>query len=317
MTDPIILTTLGQLPVSVYGLILAVGAGLGFICIHGSARRLGLPADTAVRFGLWAIPLGLIGGRVLFVALRWSLIVNELGWRQIFRVWDGGFALFGVVPGCLLAAVFCARGLHVNTGDLMDAAAPGAALALAFARFGEVFTLQGIGRPVDWAALQWFPLAIRNGYGDWMIPVFLWEGMAALAIAWLAARALRNRQRKPYDALCVFLLGLGITQVLLESLRTDDILRLGMVKASQLAAMGCVLAVAVYRWIPALQMNHVRLRAGLYGAGVLIGVAVCVGIEFGLDKSTIPNIVLYLVMALTLAGMAALIGRLRKMTETS
>jgi len=315
MTDPIILTTLGQLPVSVYGLILAAGVGLGCLWMFLNTRHAGLPADTVVRFALWAIPLGLIGGRLLFVALRWSLIVNELGWEQIFRVWDGGFALFGVVPGCLLAALFCAHRMHISAADLLDTAAPGAALALAFARFAEFFTLQGIGRPVDTAAFQWFPLAIRDGYGDWLLPVFFWEGIAALIIAWLAARALRGKQRRPYDAVCVFLLGLGVTQVLLESLRTDDILRLGLVKVSQLAAMVCVLAVAV-RWIvPAIHAKCASLRIGLCGAGILIGVGLCVGIEFGLDKSTIPNIILYLVMALVLAGIAALVGRLRRMTE--
>jgi prolipoprotein diacylglyceryltransferase len=252
-------------------------------------------------------------GRGLFVSLRWNLVVDVLGWQHIFMFWDGGFTLFGVLPGCLLAAFCCARRMRVRTADILDAAAPGAALALGIARFAEVFTLQGVGRPVELPALQWFPVAVQNSYGEWVTPVFFWEGVAALGIAWLAARALRSPRRAPLDAACVFLLGLGITQVLLESLRTDDILRLGLVKVSQLAAMACVLAVAV-RWaIPAVRVGKSIRAVCAYGAGLLAGVGLCTYIEYALDKTAIPNTVLYLAMGLTLAIMAALVGRLRKM----
>jgi phosphatidylglycerol---prolipoprotein diacylglyceryl transferase len=312
MSEQTILTTIGALPVTAYGLIIALAAGAGFLWMHWNARRIGLPADTAVRFGLWAIPLGLVFGRSLFVLLRWNLVVDVLGWQHIFMFWDGGFALFGVLPGCLLAAFCCARSMRFLTADILDAAAPGAALALGIARFAEVFTLQGVGRPVDLSALQWFPVAVQNSYGEWVTPVFFWEGAAALVIAWFAARALRNPRRAPLDATCVFLLGLGITQVLLESLRTDDILRLGLVKVSQLAAMTCVLAAAV-RWaVPAIRAGKF-VPVCAYGAGLLAGVGLCTCIEYALDKTAIPNAVLYLAMALTLAIMAALVGRLRKM----
>ncbi len=312
MTEQTIAFTLGTLPVYAYGMIVALAAALGFLALHFAARRIGLPRDTAVRLGLWAIPLGLLGGRALFVAMRWSLVVNELGFQQIVKVWDGGFALFGVIPGCLLAAFICAKRMRVRAADLMDAAAPGAALALAVARFAEYFTLQGVGQPVDVPALQWFPLAMQNRYGDWMMPVFLWEGIAALCIAWIAYRALIQPNRKPLDAALSFLLWLGVTQVLLESLRTDDILRLGLVKASQLAAMACILAVAAVRIARAVRAGVKRLRILGFAGGILIAVGVCVTVEFALDKSTIPNGLLYLLMALSLCGMAFLCIRLRR-----
>ncbi|NLI20938.1 MAG: hypothetical protein GX418_05250 [Clostridiales bacterium] len=311
MTDPLILTTLGAMPLTVYGLLLFAAASAGLLWMHFSAAHMGLPADTAVRFGLWAIPLGLIGGRALFLALRWSLVVDELGWQHIFRLWDGGFALFGVIPGCLLAALCCAGRMRLQVADVLDAAAPGAALALAVMRFAEFSTAQGIGLPVDVPALRWFPLAVQDAYGEWLMPVFVWEGLAALGIAWLAARALKNPRRLPLDAASAWLLGLGVTQVLLESLRTDDLLRLGLVKVSQLAAMACVLAVAG-RWAVLARRGGSPARGIAAGvAGLTVGVGICVAVEFALDKTAIPNGLLYLVMALTLAGMTALALRLR------
>ena len=314
MTEQTIAFTIGALPVYTYGLIVALAAALGLLLLHFTGRQAGLPGDTAVRFGLWAIPLGLLGGRALFVAMRFSLVVNELGWQQVFKVWDGGFALFGVLPGCLLAAWLCAKRMRVRTAVLMDAAAPGAAIALAVARFAEYFTLQGVGQPVDATALQWFPLAMQNRYGEWMMPVFLWEGIAALCIAWAAYRAFVHPNRKPLDAALSFLALLGVTQVLLESLRTDDILRLGLVKASQLTAMGCVLAAAAVRAAQALKSGAKGSRVLWLLGGLLVAVGVCITVEFALDKSTVPNGLLYLFMALSLSGMAFIVALLKKYT---
>ena len=315
MTEQTILGTLGPLPVTAYGLILAAAAGAGLLWMHFTARRIGLPQDTAVRFGLWAVPLGLIGGRGLFVMVRWSLVVKELGWQQIFRLWDGGFALFGVISGCLLAAVLCARRMRVSVGDLLDAAAPGAALMLAISRFAEYFTLQGTGHPVENTAWQWFPAAMRNSYQDWVMPVFFWEGLAALGIAVVTVKALYNPKRKASDAALIWLLLLGATQVLLESLRTDDVLRWRLVKVSQLAAMACVLAVAIRWGVQAVRAGASGTKVAVHGAVLLAGVCVCVGVEFALDKSPISNVVLYGIMALVLAMLVTVTGRLRKLVK--
>lgn len=312
MSDPVILTTLGIFPVTVYGLMLALGVGLGLLWMRAGSRRVGLPSDAAVRFGLWALPLGLLGGRALYVALRWGMIVDELGWQQLFRLWDGGFALFGVIPGCMLAAVCCAKTMRCPTADLLDAAAPGAALALALARFAEFFTSQGIGMPVEQPWAQWFPLAMQDSYGEWLTPIFFWEGLAALAVALLAANRLRKNHRRPWEAASVWLLGIGSTQVLLESMRTDDLLRLGLVKASQLAAMCCVLAVAIYWAVQAKRAHTGNAGLGWSWAGLAVGAGLCVAIEFALDKSVIPNGVLYGLMALALCGMVIIIQRLHR-----
>ena len=313
MTDTILVVSLGFLTVTVYGLLLSLAVSAGLLWVNFTARHILLPKDTAVRVGLWAIPLGLIGGRALFVAVRWSLVVNELGWQQIFRLWDGGFALFGVIPGCLLAVFLCARQLRLRTAELLDAVAPGAALTLAIMRFAEYFTPQGLGPPMDSTALHWFPLAIQNSYGEWMVPVFFWEGLAALMIAGLSARALYSPKRKPFNASSAWFLWLGATQVILESLRTDDLLRLGLVKVSQLAAMACVLGVAV-RWaVLAYRAGKPGLKICAYCAGLLAGVGFCTAIEFALDKTPIPNAILYLGMGLALVGMVVLIGKLREM----
>lgn len=313
MTDPVVLFTIGAFSITAYSLILLAAVVMGLLWMNHFVKKMSLPSDTAVCFGVYAIPLGLIGGRALFVAFRWSLLVDELGWTHIFRLWDGGFALFGVIPGCLLAAFFCAKRMECRVADVLDAAAPGAALALALTRFAELFTSQGIGLPVDTPALQWLPLAIQDSYGEWVMPVFLWEGIAALAVAWLAAKALHKPHRQPMDAASVWFLGVGVSQVLLESLRTDDILRMNLVKASQLFAMACVLAVAI-RWVVQYCRAGKPFRnvAGRC-AGLLVGVVLCVGIEFALDKASIPNNILYLIMALTLTGMVVLILQLRKM----
>ena len=70
----------------------------------------------------------------------------------------------------------------------------------------------------------------------------------------------------------------------------------------------CVLAVGI-RWAVIAGKAIRKIYAHL--AGLIAGVGICTYIEFALDKTTIPNAVLYLAMAATLASMAALTYRLR------
>ncbi len=311
MNDTLIVFSLGSLSVTAYAAILSVAVALALWGMHLLAKRAGLPADTALVYGLWALPLGLLGGRLLFVAFRWGTVVEELGFLQLFRLWDGGFALFGVVPGCVLAAVICKRRLLISATRIMDVAAPSAAFVLAIARFAELFTPQGVGLLVEEPTLQWFPLAVQNSYEEWVLPIFFFEGLAALVVAFLAFRALHSPKYRPFDAAACWLMGIGLTQAFLESMRFDDILRLGMVKPSQLTAMACVLGVALY-WTVLSAKAGSPSRPILYRwVGIAVGIGICVGIEFGLDKSLIPNGILYAVMALSLAVIGILVRQLR------
>ena len=205
--------------------------------------------------------------------------------------------------GAALGIWLYGRVTRRSPGKLADVAAPGAALALCVIRLGDYFTGQGLGHYVEEEALQRFPFAVQNLYEDWQQPVFLFEALAALVICLVL---LGSREARRPGALGErLLLLLGATQIFLESHREDECIRFGFVRFTQVAAIVIIAAVFAYRLV-------LRVRSRGWSGGTVarmvvfvLMIALCVGIEFALDKSSINNHLLYAVMAAGLAVLTA------------
>ena len=165
---------------------------------------------------------------------------------------------------------------------LMDVAVPAALVTLAGLRFAEAATLNGVGAYMDNEALCWFPLAVQNTYGEYVLPVFFWEGLTALILAIVLIA--RPKIRVGDVALSGAML-LGLTQVFWESLRADDFLRFGFVRVNQL--WGLLLAFcAIGVW---LARAAKPFRQVLATAGVcVLCTGLMTGVMFGLDKRPSP-----------------------------
>lgn len=302
MNELIILFSVGSLPVTAYALCLLSGALLGvLVTALLGRRRLGL--DASLSLCLAIIPCAVVGARLFYILTNLQYIQIDLGYSLgafLWQLWEGGYTLYGAVLGGMAGVWLYARFARKPFPMLLDLVAPGAAVALALARLGEAFTGQGLGKVVEAEGLQFFPLAVPDLWGDWCMPVFFYEALAAAVIAVIAWRL--TRQGGPAAEVAIVLLGL--TQVILESWRMDEFIRFGFVRFNQIVSavlMAGVMALRVARAVKARQgwsaWQTVRILLFLAGIGVIIA------IEFALDKSTIDNRLLYVVMAGTLAVM--------------
>ena len=307
MTDQLPAAILFGIPVYAYSIFLCLSIAAGIALMALCQKKRGMPRDTALRYSLWAIPMCVLGARLFYCLVRWDFVFYEQGWAFIFSLWKGGFALYGALLGGLLAAVAFSRAAAVKAGDVLDCAAPGAALVIAGARFSEALTTQGIGRLVEAEGLQHFPFAVQSMYGDFVMPVFFYEGITALVICAITYSRIRSIYERPGDAALLFLLLFGASQVILESLREDDFLRWGFVKVSQMMSMGLVLAVAVLFGVRAMAGKTSKLHAAAGFIMLALGVGLCVLIEFALDKSPIPNVYLYTAMAIIMSLMTGIV----------
>ena len=301
MNELVMLFSVGPLPVTAYALCLTLGALLGaLVTVALGRRRLGL--DASLSLCLTVLPCALIGARLLYFLTNLQYIQIDLGYSLgsfLWQPWEGGYTLYGAVLGGLAGVWLYARLTHKPFAVLIDLIAPGAALALALARLGESFTSQGLGKIIDSEALHFFPLAVQDVWGDWAMPVFFYEALAAAIIAVIAWQVLRRGG--PAAEVAIVLLGLQ--QVILESWRMDEFIRFGFVRFNQIVSavlMAAVLALRIARAVRSRGWSAWQtLRIILY----LVGIGVIIAIEFALDKSTIDNRLLYVVMAGTLAVM--------------
>ena len=301
MSELIVLFFVGSLPVTAYALCVTLGALLA-VALTACVGRSRIGLNASLSLSLAVIPCAALGARLVYCATNFQYIqIDLLGYIPgfLWQPWQGGYTLYGAILGGMAGAWLYGRATRRPVRRLLDIAAPGAALALMLARLGEYFTGQGLGKLVETESLQFFPLAVPNLWEEWCLPVFFYEAVAACVIMIVVLPVLRRGG----PAAEVFIILLGLTQVLLESWRADEFIRFGFVRFNQIVSAVLMAAVLALRLIRSVKRRGWDAWAITRIALYLAGIGIVIAIEFALDKSSIDNRLLYVVMAATLAVM--------------
>lgn len=306
MTEHLPLLTLGSFEITPYIMCTAfsVLAGLVFYLISAKSVHIRSRIIAAVL----SIPIGLICARLFYVLSRFSFF-QEIGFGQAFyygegmdNTWGGirGAALWGAAGGTALALLIAAKLTREKAADMMDSAAPAAALVIALYRLCEYSGGEGIGPMVENELLKFFPLAVPNEYNEWYYSVFLLEALAAFVIFVMLLTKFRSFNGG-YRAR-IFLVMFCSSQILLESLRRDNYLRWLFVRVSMLTAAiltGAMLIAALIRRVRHPEDERMPLRRAVICIAIaLICTALVILVEFALDKTAeLDNAVGYLLEA--------------------
>ena len=91
-----------------YSFLIVAGAALAVYLASREESRAGLKKDTVVDFALIVLPCGIIGARLYYVAFSWDQFRGDI--LSVFRIWEGGIAIYGaVLAGLLAALLFCRK----------------------------------------------------------------------------------------------------------------------------------------------------------------------------------------------------------------
>lgn len=218
---------LGPVPIRAYALAIIIGI---VVAVWWGSRRYedrGGSKGTITDIAIWAVPFGIIGGRLYHVISDHQIYfgANGSGLVAALRIWDGGLGIWGAVAFGALGAWIGARRAGVLLPPVADAIAPGIAAAQAIGRWGNYFNQELFGRPTD---LPWgleIDVAHRPaGYEQYATfhPTFLYESLwmigAVLVLVW-ADRRFRLGHGRVF-ALYVLLYCLG--RVWIEAMRIDE-----------------------------------------------------------------------------------------------
>lgn len=145
---------LGPLPIRAYALCII--AGIIAALMVGDRRWAARGGERGVIYdiALWAVPFGLIGGRLYHLITDWPTYFGEhgAGLGAALRVWDGGLGIWGAVALGGAGAWIACRRRGIPLPAFGDAIAPGIVLAQAIGRLGNYFNQELYGRPttVPW-----------------------------------------------------------------------------------------------------------------------------------------------------------------------
>ncbi|MFD4368739.1 prolipoprotein diacylglyceryl transferase [Rhodococcus sp. NPDC058521] len=139
-------------PVALRAYALFIIAGIIVAIVWGDRRWVarGGQKGTVLDIAVWAVPFGLIGGRLYHVMTDWPTYFGE-GRQPLdaLKVWEGGLGIWGAVAlGAVGAWIGCRR-RGIPLPALGDAIAPGILAAQAIGRIGNYFNQELYGRETD------------------------------------------------------------------------------------------------------------------------------------------------------------------------
>ncbi|MGB3333724.1 MAG: prolipoprotein diacylglyceryl transferase [Mycobacterium sp.] len=139
---------LGPVPIRAYALCIIIGIVAALLLGDRRWRARGGEPGVIYDIALWAVPFGLIGGRLYHLMTDWRTYFGEggVGWEATPRIWDGGLGIWGAVAlGGVGAWIGCRR-RGISLPAFGDAVAPGIVLAQAIGRIGNYFNQELYGR---------------------------------------------------------------------------------------------------------------------------------------------------------------------------
>lgn len=224
---------IGPFTIHAYALCILAGIVAALTLTQARWKRRGGSEDDLWNTAVWAIPFGIIGGRLYYVlTVPTPYFGPEGNPLDAFKIWQGGLGIGGAVAiGALTVWLVC-RHYGIRFTSFIDAAAPGLILAQAFGRWGNWFNQELFGRPttLPWG-LQIDKVLNGAPNPNWpdaalpadtlFHPTFLYESLWNLAgcllLIWGAKRLRLGHGQVFFAYMCYYTVG----RLWIESLRID------------------------------------------------------------------------------------------------
>ncbi len=249
----------GPFQIHFYALFILAGIVAAVLLTSRRLTRRGGETGIVLDITLWAVPFGIIGGRLYHVVTHPNdyFYPGADLWKALY-VWEGGLAIFGAILVGGLGAYIACRRAGLRFFSFADALAPGMLLAQSFGRLGNYVNQELFGTPTTllWG-LQIDPSrpAFPTGLPAETLfhPLFLYEilwNLGGVIIVLLAERQYNLRWGK---TLGLYLIIYGAGRTWFESFRLDPTefellgFKINMITAAVVAIVGLVLIIVQSR----------------------------------------------------------------------
>lgn len=249
-------------PIALRAYALCIIAGIIVAIVWGDRRWVarGGEKGTVLDIAVWAVPFGLIGGRLYHVLTDWPQYFGEGGTPiDALKVWNGGLGIWGAVfLGGVGAWIGCRR-RGIPVAALGDAIAPGVLLAQAIGRFGNYFNQELYGREttMPWgleifhrvnSSGQTDALAgVSNGVVEKIVhPTFLYEALWNILIVVLLVVVDRRFKIGHGRLFALYVAGYCVGRLFVELMRDDPAYQLAGIRVNVYTSVIVFVAAVAY-----------------------------------------------------------------------
>ncbi|WP_319444886.1 MULTISPECIES: prolipoprotein diacylglyceryl transferase [unclassified Mycobacterium] len=273
---------LGPLPIRAYALCII--AGIVAALLIGDRRWVARGGDRGLIYdvALWAVPFGLIGGRLYHVMTDWKTYFGHdgLGFVAALKIWDGGLGIWGAVALGGVGAWIACRHHGVPLPAFGDAIAPGIILAQAIGRLGNYFNQELYGREttLPWG-LEIFERRNASGQTDMLNgvstgvplydhpvhPTFLYELLWNLLIFGLLIWADRRFKLGHGRLFALYVAGYCVGRFWVELMRNDYATLIAGIRVNTFTSTFVFLGAVIYIMVaPKGREDPKTLRSKVY-----------------------------------------------------
>lgn len=215
-----------------YGVIIAVGILAAYLFCIQIAKYYNLTKDNILDIIIFGLPSAIICARIYYVAFEWNSYKDHL--IDIFKIWEGGIAIYGAVIGACLSTYFYCKAKKINFLSAFDVGAYGLLIGQIFGRWGNFVNAEAYGAVTD---LPWRMELLNLGIS--VHPTFLYESLWNLGV-FIILVVRRKKMTFSGEAFLSYITLYGLGRFWIEGLRTDSLF-LGPLRISQVVALVCVI----------------------------------------------------------------------------
>lgn len=275
---------IGPLPLRAYALCILAGIVAACVITEIRLRRRGAPKWLVLDIAVWAVPLGIVGGRLYHVITSPEAYFGTDGNPlKIFAVWEGGLGIWGAITLGTVGAWLACRRMGIPLTFVADAAAVGVPVAQAIGRLGNWFNNELFGRHTD---LPWglrvyhfdmsegrartdfqgkpdvMEVDPRTGEAAPFHPTFLYELVWNLGVALLVWLVDRKWKLGKGRAFALYVMAYTVGRFWIENLRIDTAHSLLGMRLNAWVSILVFLGALVYFLRVKGPQEHVRVEEG-------------------------------------------------------
>ncbi len=218
--------------VGTYGVMLAVAYLTGRYCFLKHLTQKNDNNKNNYEFLVLSLLFfGVLGAKLMFILKNPEQAT--LNWHSIIA--GSGFSSQGAVLAAIFVLLIYSKLHKIKLSDLLDSAAPAAALSYTLARIGCFLAgddCYGVASNLPWAMS--FPHGVKPTQ-EQVHPLPIYEAIYSFAI-WLLLEKLAKQKHSPYELFYTLLLLWGSARFLIEFISTNPKLLAGM-SGSQTGAL--------------------------------------------------------------------------------
>ncbi|MFI0416840.1 prolipoprotein diacylglyceryl transferase [Spongiactinospora sp. 9N601] len=241
---------LGPIPLRAYALCILLGIIVAVWMGERRWRARGGAPGTIVDLAVWAVPFGLVGGRLYHVITDYQLYFPDRPIEALY-IWNGGLGIWGAIALGGVGVWIACRRRGIALSAIADTLAPCIAVGQAIGRWGNYFNQELFGKPTD---LPW-GLEIDPGRDGTVVgadtyhPTFLYESLWNLALAFVLIWAGRRFTLRHGRLFALYVAGYTFGRFWIEGLRVDEAHHILGLRLNQWTSIVLFVAALAFFWL--------------------------------------------------------------------